>query len=174
MADWPLALGKYKGCSKSNASYIILLAHNIIGGCWWYNSRSWTFPPIFHSILSSCDRWQQRGSLTEWHLTWKCVRSRGVLLNSSVQKKVAPTDIHRLPNVYGDQTVEVGTVRRWGQRQWVISSGADFYERGMQALVHQWQKCSANGGDCVAKQCFVAESLLYQIVSLCSAHNGNK
>ena len=20
-----------------------------------------------------CDRWQQRGSQTEWHLTWKCV-----------------------------------------------------------------------------------------------------
>ena len=25
-------------------------------------------------ILLPCDRWQQKGSLTEWHLTWKCVR----------------------------------------------------------------------------------------------------
>ena len=24
-----------------------------------------------HCILSPCGRWQQQGSLTEWHLTWK-------------------------------------------------------------------------------------------------------
>jgi len=29
------------------------------------------------------------------------------------------------------------------------STGADFYERGMQALVHRWRKCIANGGDYV-------------------------
>jgi len=29
-------------------------------------------------------------------------------------KKIAPNDIHRrLLNFYGDQTVDVGTVRRW-------------------------------------------------------------
>ena len=31
------------------------------------------FPPIFHYILLPCDRWQQRGSVTKWHLTRKCV-----------------------------------------------------------------------------------------------------
>jgi len=32
----------------SNASYFIMLAHDIRDGCWWYGSRSWTFPPISH------------------------------------------------------------------------------------------------------------------------------
>ena len=26
----------YEGCSESNTSYFILLAHNIRGGCWRY------------------------------------------------------------------------------------------------------------------------------------------
>ena len=38
----------------------------------------------------------------------------------------------------------------------------------MQALVHHWQKCIANGGTSVETLCFVAENLLYQIVLLCS------
>jgi hypothetical protein len=33
-------------------------------------------------------------------------------------------------------------------KQW---DGADFYECGMQALVHCWRKCIANGGDYVEK-----------------------
>jgi len=32
-------------------------------------------------------------------------------------------------------------------KQWATSASADFYERGMQALVHRWLKCKANGGD---------------------------
>jgi hypothetical protein len=36
-------------------------------------------------------------------------------------------------------------------RKWLASSGADFYERGIQALVHRWQKCIMNGGDYVEK-----------------------
>ena len=62
----------YEGCSKSNASYFIVLAHNIRGRCWWYGSRGRTFPPVSHYLLLPWDRWKQRGSLTEWHLTWKC------------------------------------------------------------------------------------------------------
>ena len=31
-------------------------------------------------------------------------------------------------------------------KQWATSVGADFYECGMQALVHHWRKCIANGG----------------------------
>jgi hypothetical protein len=37
----------YEGRSKINASYFIMLAHDVRGGCWWYGNRSWTFPPIF-------------------------------------------------------------------------------------------------------------------------------
>jgi len=47
---------KYKGCSKNNASYFIMLAHDIRGGCWWYDSRRQTFSTIFHYILLPCDR----------------------------------------------------------------------------------------------------------------------
>ena len=35
----------------------------------------------------------------------------------------------------------------WKYRQ-VTSAGAGFYEHGMQALIHRWWKCTANGGDC--------------------------
>jgi len=75
---------KYEGCSESNASYFIMLAHDIRGRWWWY---SWTFPPVSHYILMACNRWQQRGSLTKWHPTWKCICSKGVELNSSMKKK---------------------------------------------------------------------------------------
>jgi len=33
----------YESCSESNASYFIILARDIKGGCWWYGSRGWTF-----------------------------------------------------------------------------------------------------------------------------------
>jgi len=28
-------------------------------------------------------------------------------------------------------------------------SSSDLYERDMQALLHHWQKCTANGDDCI-------------------------
>jgi len=55
-------------------------------------------------------------------------------------------------------------------KQWATSAGADFYKRGMHALVHHWRKCIATGGDYVEKQCFVAKNLLYQIVLFCSLY----
>lgn len=41
-----------------------------------------------------------------------------------------------------------GVFLQWQQQQWVISTGVDFYKHNMQALVHCWQKCIGNGGDC--------------------------
>ena len=41
-------------------------------------------------ILLLCDRWQERGSLTEWHQTWKCLWSKGMQLNYSMGKKWHP------------------------------------------------------------------------------------
>jgi len=86
---------------------------------WWNGSRDCTFPPISHYILLPCDRWKQRGSLTEWHLTWKCIWSKGVSLNSSLQKN-GPIGIYWcLLNIYGNQTVDVSTVgaafQQWQQ-----------------------------------------------------------
>ena len=37
----------YEGRSKINASYFIMLAHDVRGECCWYGSRGWPFPPIF-------------------------------------------------------------------------------------------------------------------------------
>ena len=45
-------------------------------------------------------------------------------------------------------------------KQWITSTGADFCEGGVQALVHRWQKSIANAGDYVEKLYFVAENLL--------------
>jgi len=68
----------HEGHSEINASYFIMVAHNVRGECWWYGSRGWTFPPIFPYILLPCDRWHQRGNLTKRRLIWKCVWSKGV------------------------------------------------------------------------------------------------
>ena len=67
-----------------------MLAQDIRGRYWRYGSRGWTFPPIFHYIFLLCDKWQQRGSLTKWHLIWECRWSKGVSLNSSMWKKWHP------------------------------------------------------------------------------------
>ena len=77
----------YEGCPKSNAFYLFCWPTNIRHRCWCNSSRCWTFPPTSHYMLLWCDREQQRGTLTQWHLTSKCVQSRGVKLNSSIQKK---------------------------------------------------------------------------------------
>ena len=42
-----------------------------------------------------------------------------------------------------------GAFQHWWQQ--ITSTGADFYECGMQALVHRWWKCIARGGGYVEK-----------------------
>jgi len=51
-------------------------------------------------------------------------------------------------------------------KQWVTSTGAEFYNHSMQTLVCGWQKCRANGSGCAEKWCFVAEKLLYRSVTV--------
>ena len=80
----------YEGCFKCSASCFMMLARDVRGRWWWYGSRGWTFLPIFRYILVLWDRWQKRDSLTTWHLTWKCVWSKGVSLNPSMWKKWHP------------------------------------------------------------------------------------
>jgi len=103
-----------KGCSRSNASYFVTLAHDIRGRCWWDGSRGWAFPSISHYIQTLQTVWH--GSADE---------AKGVLLNSSMQKKWPPTDTHQHSlNIYGDQAVDVSTVRvggayqQWGEWKW--------------------------------------------------------
>lgn len=41
--------------------------------------------------------------------------------------------------------------QQWQKWQWLTTAGADFSERDVQALVHDWQECTAAGEDCVEK-----------------------
>ena len=66
------------------------------------------------------------------------------------------------PNSESEYSETVGDVfQQWQQ---VTSADADFYEHGMQAFVHCWQKCTANGGDYIERQCFLAENAIYLTV----------
>jgi len=75
-------------------SPILLCWSTTSGESWWYGSRGPTFSPMLHSMLLLCDRWQQRGSLTEWHLAWKYIWSnmqmshhemKRILISSSIE-----------------------------------------------------------------------------------------
>ena len=88
-----------------------MLAHCIRGGCWWYGSRGWTFPPVFCSTTvtngSKAAVWQD----CAWHggaYEEKCVTEFLHVEN------MAAIGIHWwLLNIYRDQTADVGTVRQW-------------------------------------------------------------
>ena len=162
-------------CSKTNASYF-MLAHNIGGQYWWYCCRGWTSQSTLCYILLPRDGWQQRGSLTKWCLTLKCLWSRGVSLNSSMWKKTAYINIYQcLLNAFGEQTVDFSTGR------WMVcfSSGDTNVKdkpHSRQPHTHSWCRfCMITAcrlfiaGEnaqlvVVEKFCFVADSLLYQMV----------
>jgi hypothetical protein len=69
----------------------------------------------------------------------------------SILADLAPSDFHLFrPMNYGlrgqhfpSNDAILRVVKQW--------AGADFDECGMQALVHCWRKCIANGGDQVKK-----------------------
>ena len=87
-----------------------MLAHDARVRWWWYGSRGWILPPEFCYGLLLCDRWQQRGSLTQWCLTWECRWSRGVELNSSMWRKWYQLTF---VDTCWAQTADVNTVRWW-------------------------------------------------------------
>jgi len=70
--------------------------------------------------------------------------------------------LQRLNSGHEHNEVAGGAFQQWQKRPWVTPLCAGFDERSMQALVHHWWKCTANGGDYGEKQHFVAENLLYQ------------
>ena len=91
-----------------------MLVHGARGRCWWY-CRSWTFPPIFCYSLLLYDRLQQRGSLTKCYLIWRCVWSKDVSLNSSMQIKW-----HSLTFMDAWWTsVETKEWAQWGGEWWI-------------------------------------------------------
>ena len=150
----------------------MMFAHDIRGRCWWCGSRTWTFPPIFHYFLLLCDRWQQRCSLTEWRLTWKCGWSKVVSMNSSTQKKWHPLTL--IDTCWMFMETKQWMWAQWGGG-WCISSVA-IVTVGllcwcMTVLVHCWWKRIANGGDCVEKVFCGWEFALPSIVAVPDWHN---
>ena len=97
----------------TNASYSMMLAHDNRSRCWWYDSRAWTFPPIFHCTLLPCDRWS-RGAVWQngvWHEVWMKQRCITEFIHMD---KMAPTDIHEhLLNIDGDKSMDGSTARQW-------------------------------------------------------------
>jgi len=151
----------YEGCSERNASYFMKLAHiqPWIGGMAFEN---WTFPPISHGIF--LDVWQVAAK-GQSDVVCVCVKQKcgTEFLHTHTHTHTHKcADIHQcLLNVYGDQIVDVSTVRRWVVISAVVTvmwktscvpdGRADFSKRRTQDLVDHWWKCVANGGDCVGK-----------------------
>ena len=89
-------------------------------------------------------------------------------------EKVASTDIHwRLLNFYGNQTgcehseLIGGTFWQWVTSNHGSPPGWAFNEHSMQALVHSWWNCIANGGDYIEKIAFYSwESALSNWVTV--------
>lgn len=139
----------YKGCAESNVSYFIILACNVRSRCWWYSSRARTLPPTIHYILFLYERWQQRSNLTKRHLTWKCVRSKGVSLNFLMWKELYSLTFIDVCWTFMENKQWMwpqwsdGWCIVWWQQPCTTSTDADFYKCGMQAFVYCWQKKNA-------------------------------
>ena len=126
--------------------FSLMLSYNVRGRWCWYGSSSSSFPPIScRMLLSSCDTWQQRGSLTKWCLTWKCIKSKGVSLNSFMWKKWHPlTFINTCSTLmetkkwmsrggwYCISAVATATLKT----SEALGGHIDFYETSMQKLFH--------------------------------------
>ena len=136
-------------CSESNASCFTMLIYNIRDRCWWNGSRGAAFPLVFHYMFLLCDRWQQRGSLTEWLLMWKCIRSKGEELNPSMQKKWHPLTFVDICWMFIETKQWIwaqwggwcisAVVTAMGKTSHIPDSHVEFCKHAMQALVHHWQ-----------------------------------
>ena len=145
----------------------MMLAHDVRGGYWWYGSRVWTFPPMFHYVLLQCDRLQQKGILTRWSLTWKCRWRKGVSLNSFTWKKWHPL-------TSSDACLETS---QWMWAQWgggwrisVVATSTMRHLHCCRFVIRVACRLLYTAGKntnlivvTAENQCFVAENLLYQI-----------
>lgn len=158
--------------------YVQRLDHNIRGIHWRNCSRDWTFPPniLLHVVavwqLAAEGHSDKMASDVEVHMKQSCVTE---LFH---EENMAPIDSHQyLLNVYGDQTVSVGTVK-----QWVLcfsSSGSDsrsppllqFSASTAHRVLFTAGKNTYLMVVPVLKKSFVAENVLCHIVLLCSLLN---
>jgi len=118
-----------------NASYCIVFAHDMSSTCWWYGSRGWTFLPIFQFILLPCVTDGSRGAVW-WNGVWHGSANRTEFLHA---EKMLPTDnCQCLLKVYGNQTVDVSTVR-----QWVVCSSSGDSETPPMVQIVMRASCSS-------------------------------
>ena len=102
-----------KGCFKSNASYFIMLAHDVRGECWWYGYRGWTFHQ-YSVTLCCCETDDSRGAVQQMVYDMEVQMKQRCGIEILYEDKTALSDTNQcLLNVYGDQTVGVSSVRRW-------------------------------------------------------------
>ena len=147
-----------------------MLSHSVSGGYWWYSSRGWTFPPVFHYVLLLCDRckgavWQNGvwcGSVYEAKVC-HCIPPHGI--TDTYWHSLILAECLWRPNSGREHCVSAVATATW-KPSCLSDRRADIYRCGMQALVHCWWECIANGSDYIEKQCFVAVDLLYGLVLL--------
>ena len=127
----------YEGCSKSNVSYFITSAHNTWSK-WWYGKRDQTSRQ--HSFTwYCCVTDASRGVVI-----WCCMKKRCVNEFLHVEK-IASIEIRWcLLNIYGDQTVDVSTMRhneaQWGtMRQWVVCFSSGDVDSGSHLLMQAFR-----------------------------------
>ena len=141
-------------CSKSNASHCIMLIH-FMSEVYTSSMAVDAEPSHQYSITFCCsatggNRW------AVWENDVRCGNVNGTnvwhwISPCELKKKIASTDIHWcLLNVYGNQSMDVITVRCWVVR---FSSGGS---KSGSPYHWQWWKCIANGSDYFEKECFVA------------------
>ena len=154
-----------------------MMAYDTRAGCQQYGSRGRTFPPMCSVRFSFDTTDGSRGAVWQnsiWHGN-KYEAKRHVMELFHAERKW-----HSLALI--NACWMILETKQWMWAKWggawcisavvtakvVTSHGADFYKRGIQAVVHHWQKMH-NGGTYIVKWCFVAENLLY-LVLLCSSH----
>ena len=164
----------YEVCSKCNDFSFIKSTHNVRDKCWWWYTRGWTFPLIFHLVAVCHIVVEGLSDKMSWDM--EVHKNKGTLFppcrkNCSHWHSSLLAEHWWKPNSGCEHSEPVGgAFQLWWQWQWVTSTRRDFYEHRIQVLIHCWKKCIANGGDYAEKEWFVAENFLYQAVLLYSLY----
>lgn len=88
---------KYEDYSEGNVKF-----YYVHQRCWWYGSKTWTFPLKPHNFFLIC----YICSLAKWHLTWKCMYH---WISPCIKNYI----YCHFQNVFKDQTVDMNTVMWW-------------------------------------------------------------
>ena len=138
-----------------------MLAHDVRDRCW-----CWTFQIIFHYSLLLCDRQQQRGSLTKWHLTWKCVWMKGNWIPSC--RKMAPTDIHQFSWAFMESKQWMWA--QWGSG-WCVSAVATATWKTIHVLDGHVQLSPYEMKSVSVSSCMQIDEVRWMCTALCTGLN---